>query len=467
MTAVWMVAVVGMGLAQAAPPTLDPAPLPTCADCSVLWIVVDTTRADALGCYGQSGPTTPNMDAMAARGVVFEQAYAQGPSTLVSVSSYMSGRYRRNTGMDYTIYTRDRQYHPLSGELTMVAEVLGERGWRTRGVVANPVIGSDIDWDPQVHQGFETWEKDVDEKVVQRGIELLQEHSGERSLVYLHLMGPHVPNGPRGGFEERRGLEPRTDLKGLGRTYNDMNTGELTPSSADIEYLQALYADDLWWADAQVGRVLDELQRLELDQRTLVVLHSDHGEALGDLLNYRSAPGTGEKPTMAQWDHMGPLVEQVLHVPLLMAGPGLPAGSRVERLVELVDVAPTLTAYLGIETEPAWRWEGAPLFGPTGPGEETVATAISDKGRDGKQHTSVRSLTHGVYTLEETGETWYYRLDVPGGPVTTVPPVAAHRDLEQRLQGYLDSAVAPETTETMDAPEGSMLEALRELGYME
>ena len=137
-----------------------------CGDCNVLWIVVDTTRADYIGAYGNETARTPTLDGLAARGLLFEHGYTQAPSTLISVSSYMSGRHRLNTGMDFDMFNRKNAFHPLSKENHTLAEALQGAGWKTWGATANLIIAGDVRFDMDVGQGFESWNKGNDSKVV-------------------------------------------------------------------------------------------------------------------------------------------------------------------------------------------------------------------------------------------------------------------------------------------------------------
>jgi len=452
MLTVLFLALLGLAL----PSTARAAPV--CAGCNVLWIVIDTTRADRLGVYGGPPVNTPNLDRLAARGTTWEHAYSQAPSTMLSVSSYFSGRYRLSTGQMFTMNQRREHFNQLSPEVTTVAEVLEQRGYRIDGYVANGVIAPapTARFQLRVHQGFDTWVQVTDQAAVDQGSDRLAElkASGEPWMLYLHLLGPHAPNDRFEGFEARRGQHPSQfgDVVEPAH-YLEINTGRTVPTAADLAYINALYDDAVFLADRQVGQVLDRLEQRGLAEKTLVIVTSDHGETLGE---YRDPH--------PHFGHSHSLIDALLNVPLIIAGPGIPEG-RVERdqVAELVDLAPTLASYLGIPVQNAWEWDGEPLFGPQaaqGP------IALSDRGGVGYMQTGARDTTHAVRYYHENG-LWRYMV-LPEEQVHVKPPTSAHKALQAAAQAYMDSAHPPKVAgETLEAPEDDELEMLRALGYVE
>jgi arylsulfatase A-like enzyme len=278
---------------------------------NVVLITLDTTRADALGAYGQRRPTSPRIDAMAADGVLFEQAVSSAPSTLPSHATLLTGKQpyahgaRSNAG-----------FRLAAGNLTL-AEVLQERGWVTQAEVAAPVLGRAT----QLGQGFGRYrdpratESVVDflevrktrwrhtrpaEEITERGLEFVRENAERPFLLWLHYFDAHEPHDP----PERFG-------KGL-----------------------ALYHGEIRRIDHHVGLLLDEVERLGLRDDTVVVLTADHGEGHGQ---------HGEDT------HSFFVYDSTIRVPLVFWGTrAIPRGQRVASLVRLVDVAPTLLDLLGL-----------------------------------------------------------------------------------------------------------------------
>ncbi len=427
----------------------------TCDDCNVLWIVIDAMQASYLGCYGNDQGNTPNIDALAERGTVFEAVYSQGVATLPSVSSYLSGRYRISTGMDFYLFQRNELYHPLSDELMMVAEVLAAKGLRTRGYNANGIIARGIEYDINVYQGFETWAQpggEGEDGIVRKAIDGLNELRDERFFVYLHIMGPHTPNHPTEEFEARRGSHGDGMPEPIAKTYSSVNKGERQFSPEETQYLRDCYADALWSSDRRIGLVLDSLATLGLKDKTMVILTSDHGEMLGQLDYGRP-----------RWGHGHSMKRAGLHVPLVIAGPGIPAGARKGQMAELVDLAPTITGYLEIDVDPAWRWEGQPLLGPNAVEGEW---AITDRGDRERIAVSVRNRSHSVFR-GEGGKTKYYDLTSDPDETTPVEPTEVHQALVIRLEEYLKNANPPEMTDANPPLDDEKLQQLEALGYVE
>ena len=274
-------------------------------------ITLDTTRADRLGCYGYTLAETPAMDALAARGTRFARAYTPVPLTIPAHSSLFTGLLPPHHGV------RDNGDQRLSLEATTLAERLSEAGWHTHASVAAFVT--------QAHwgfgQGFEgyddelgvpsdrlSWRAERDGgEVVDQALEAFADGA---DFLWVHLFEAHSPYEPSEPFRSRHPDRP--------------------------------YDGEIATLDHHVGRLL-----AGLPPETLVVLAGDHGEGLGD---------GGEE------QHGLLLSDATLHVPLILAGPGVPVGVE-ERPVSLVDVAPTLLQLLGLPAEP--DVDGSDLFAPS------------------------------------------------------------------------------------------------------
>lgn len=432
-------------------PVTQPADLPpadlapadgACPDCNVVFIVIDATRPDYFGCYGFDKAATPNIDKLAQRGLLFEQAYAQASATLPSVSSYLSGRYRIATGMDFTQFKRAELYHPMTDQVTTIAEVLSEHGHRSVGAIANVVIAKGVEFDLNLHQGFELFDFGDDSKTTARTLELLQESKDKPFFLYAHLMGPHPPNLPSEGFGQRRGSFDASLLQPTALNYSKVNNKKLELSEEGAEFWKAAYTDGLMTADAHVGEMLDEITRLGLDEKTLIIITADYGEGLGDPYGktFRWGHGYGLKPP-------------VLHVPMVIAGPGVPQGERaVDQVAELVDLAPTITSFLGIPVKDDWRWDGSPLFGPDA---ELGTSSISDQGIPPEISVNIRTATHSVSAHFSDGKARNYRFfelgtnpDENTGGVNKAP----HADLKVALDAYMANAKAPVLGQASQAP---------------
>jgi thioredoxin-like negative regulator of GroEL len=289
------------------PPAAPPAPAPP-PRTPVVIITLDTTRADRIGCYGYADAETPAIDALASRGTRFARAYTPVPLTIPAHSSLFTGLLPPHHGV------RDNGDQRLAQQATTLAERLAEHGWTTHAAVAAFVT--------QAHwgfgQGFDgyddnlgvpsdrlSWRAERDGgEVVDQALAAID---GGADFLWVHLFEPHSPYEPPEPFRSRH----------AGRPYD----GEIAA------------------VDAQVGRLL-----AALPSHTLIVLAGDHGEALGE---------GGEQ------QHGLLLGDATLHVPLILAGPGVPVGV-LDQPVSLVDVAPTLLRILELPADPGM--DGRDLF---------------------------------------------------------------------------------------------------------
>ena len=275
---------------------------------NLVLISLDTTRADRLGPYGYAQAETPGLDRLAASGVVFERCFSPVPITLPAHSSLM-------TGTDPFVHgVRDNGSFRLHGTNETLAEVLRDAGYRTAAEVAAFVLNREFGLD----QGFEEYEDTESvadtmlnrtfasrrgDAVADKAIERLSQLSGTGSpfFLFVHFFDPHAPYDPP----------------------NDWKKNRPHPYDGEIAY-----------TDAQVARILDALERMGLDENTVVVVTSDHGEGLGE---------HGEET------HTVFLYDSTLHVPLIVSAPGrFPVGLRVLGNSRLIDVAPTLLDLLGL-----------------------------------------------------------------------------------------------------------------------
>jgi arylsulfatase A-like enzyme len=339
-----------------------------CAGCDVVWITVDSLRADRVDVYGATSNLTPSVDALARRGTTFRTAIAQGPHTLVSVPTFFSSRYLHQTGMTFDLAPR-QQYRRLSENVTTIAEVLEAAKYETVGYVDSPLLAG-----PAarygIEQGFHTWTRASDAEMTRAGIERLDAQRTDASPLFLYLQyeGPEPDNREGPGFEAKHGTFDTPIRSPRGATadlYMKIREGGEAVDAAGWEWIRALYDDAVQDTDALVGQVLDAVSRRA--RPTLVIFTSDHGESLGEV---RDKPYLGHN--QALWD-------EAVRVPLVIAGPGVDENEVVsDGLAELIDVAPTITTLLGIPVEPAWKWVGQPLLGPGGgPGAYAISTSRS------------------------------------------------------------------------------------------
>ncbi|MAE69875.1 MAG: hypothetical protein CME06_05340 [Gemmatimonadetes bacterium] len=336
---------------------------------NLILISIDTLRADHLGCYGYERPTSPNIDRLARGGVRFERAYTTWPTSAPGHASMLTGLYPQTHGVMGNGYR-------LSSVVPTLSEVAAEAGLRTGGFINNPWLSYTLGFS----QGFETYfDAERLELASEAWIELLlqnvslyrlavglvpgerqpatrlalrwiERHKEERFFLFLHLLDPHQPYHPDPAFRDRFldaiGLDDPGDTRVFmgtsekkGRGGMGRNLGETVPMSEEMERaVVARYDECVLNADRRIGELLDALGQLGLDDRSVVLLTSDHGENMAD--------------NQPRFNHEG-LHQSILHIPFILRGPGVaPAADHRQAPVSLVDVVPTLADLGALEPPP-------------------------------------------------------------------------------------------------------------------
>ena len=277
---------------------------------NVIVVTIDTLRADRLKCYGYSKIETPNLDRLANRGVLFENAVAQVPITPPSHASIFTGTYPtvhqvRNVGG----FSLDAS-HPT------LAKILQQKGWQTAAILGSAVLARTTG----LNQGFQTYDDNMHGteiggnspqrragEVVDRAIRWLEQQSdGKPFLLWVHLYDPHSPYEPPSPFKE--------------------------------EYADRPYDGEIAYTDKELGRFLEAVERKSPPERTLLTVISDHGEGLSE---------------HGEYSHGVFIYDSTIRIPWILVGPGVPVGVRIKEQVRTIDLLPTLLALLGGETPTA------------------------------------------------------------------------------------------------------------------
>jgi arylsulfatase A-like enzyme len=293
----------------------------------VILVSIDTVRRDHVGVYGYPKPTTPRLDALARGGILCEDAVSPSSWTLPAHLSML-------TSVDPGAHGGTDMGHGFNRRVPTLASVLRKAGFATQAVTSHLYVSAVYGMD----DGFDNLDFRQDRKateVADRAIEILDRVGDRPFLLFLHLYDPHwhydPPEAQRRLFEK-----PYTGpLTGLWQDFSKHDRSNTT--AADLEHLRALYDGEIRYADDEVGRVLDHVKARGLDRGTLVVVTSDHGE---EFLEHGS------------WEHQKTLYEEVVRIPLVVAGPGIQP--RAEKWqTSLLDVMPTILAWTGVPASPA------------------------------------------------------------------------------------------------------------------
>ena len=311
------------GLILLFPGCIPSAPPPP----GVCLIIVDTLRADRLGCYGESGVVSPELDALADGGVLFENVLAPCSWTRPSIAGLLTGRHPRSLG----IFSEDGDALP-PGPNTL-AEVLRSCGWATFGITANPNINACFGF----ARGFDEYvDSDVVFEFMERGDEQTTYAFGRTALprsrsVLERALAWAGANPGRRGFLLIDLMEVHEHERQLRPPFRRRFDGH-----PDQGYMAAIAQ-----ISQDVGRFVDDLRDLPGWEDTLVVVTSDHGEALA-----------GDHPDVVVKPHGDLLYESQLRVPLILSRPGVIAARRVADPVRLLDVMPTVLELCGLSPPP-------------------------------------------------------------------------------------------------------------------
>jgi arylsulfatase A-like enzyme len=300
---------------------------------NVVIISIDTLRADHVGSYGYSKPTTPNLDRFAEENVRFARAYATSPWTLPSHASIFTGVYPAVHGANLST-------NNINPRLPSIASELKGLGYKTGAIVCAPFLGTRY----KLNQGFDLYDtkilnsklykKDpVAEKVTKKGLKFLKSVGQTPFFLFLQYWDPHHPYNPDQKYTDMFDPDYKGAIEGTDiRRRPDFNRKDLAPR--DLEHILALYDGEIRYTDEWVQNFLDGLKKRGLADNTIVIILSDHGEEFLD---------HGGRAHLAQcW-------EETLRIPMMIRVPWItPKQKVVESLTSHIDVMPTIFALLGI-----------------------------------------------------------------------------------------------------------------------
>ncbi len=307
--------------AGATPARRPPSPAPRSRP-SLLLITLDTTRADHLGCYGYKPAQTPNLDALAARGLRFENAYASAPITLSSHSTMMTGTFPPRHG------ARDNGLFKLNSDVETLAEVLKKNGYQTAAFVSAAVLDRQFG----LNRGFDHYDDNV--------------RTGEyRAFSYQERAANQVTEAV---------INYLPKLKASGKPfflwvhYYDAHYPYVAPNPFKTQFRNSPYDGEIAFVDANLGELFEEMKSAGLDRNLYTVAVGDHGEMLGE---------HGER------NHGVFLYKSALHVPLIIAGPGIAESKIAQDFVGLVHVKTLVETALGFHGKglsPDWPIQDLP-----------------------------------------------------------------------------------------------------------
>ena len=303
---------------------------------SVILISIDTLRADHLGCYGYSRDISPNLDSLAAESLLFNHAITPIALTIPAHSSMMTGTN------PYQHQVHDNTSTRLGESSITLAEILKEKGFATGAVIGAFALDARFG----LNQGFDSYDDDFEAKddtldflpfsierkaedVTRLALGWLDKHQAEEFFLFVHYYDPHDTYH----WHEDTGFKYPS----------------VFPSPADC------YDSEIAYTDGYVGRIIETLKRKGLYDSTLLIVVGDHGEGLKD---------------HKEGGHGFYIYHSTVHVPLIVKLPGVSTGVRINEVVGIIDIVPTVCELLGIE--PPREVEGRNLLAGAPEDEERM-----------------------------------------------------------------------------------------------
>jgi arylsulfatase A-like enzyme len=421
----------------------------------VLFLLLDVARADHLSCYGYERPTSPHLDRLAEDSILFENAISSSTFTKTSISTLFTGLNAHHHGVYLGSFGKNPavvESDTLGGHFTTLAEAMYDAGRSTAAWVQNGQLRAFLGFD----QGFSIYH-DQAGRAGQIADSFIAWHRrwGERTpyFAYLHFIELHAPYQPpaphRGKFGSVSG--DLSDQMGDASWYDfkeGVLAGRIELSQEDLDGFEARYDELIAHLDDWVGRIIDELKASGRYDDTLIVVTADHGEGFWEhgFISHSTVP-----------------YEELVHVPLILKMPrSVGAGRRVERMVGVIDLMPTLLELVGAPVPDGVEGRS---FLPLLAGDEEAL--------DPSWLTLEFRAMLGVRT-----ERWKY-LHVPGrppelydleaDPLETTNCIGDHADVAARLEQAVQRSI--EIRKSATAAErvvldGETVEALEALGYL-
>jgi len=434
---------------------------------NLVLVSIDTLRADHLTAYGYERSTSPEISRLASEGVLFEQAFSQSPKTATSHMSLFTGVYPpahrvANWG--------ERRVRRLSDDVPTLATLLARAGYSTVAHTEGGNVSARLGFD----QGFEIYRQHRGSEPVFEGASraldrFVQDEDGGHApfFLFIHTFEVHDPYVPPTELADEF-VDPsysgdivgsREELGRLagGGNYWARNTQYWNRvdrnDPADIQHLKDLYDAEILFTDSQFAAFREHLRRLDLEDETIVVVLSDHGE---EFLEHGG------------WLH-NTLFQEILHVPLIFRFPaslGLASGRRIQNVVRLVDVVPTLLEVL--ELPAPEHLQGESLL-PLVDGDETLSRPVFSQWLAGGRIVALRDGEWKYIRVKQQEQLF----DLSTDPKELVDRLSARQEVLAKLRAQVDEIIGEsysfaETLTTARPPEldQETREQLEVLGYL-
>ena len=418
---------------------------------TIILITLDTTRADHLGCYGYSRPTSPNIDRLATESLLYERAIAPGTWTLPSHASLFTGKFTASHGARYDPIGSLQLTRAIEGRTSLafyrartiaadewtLAAVLRSHGYVTGAVVAGPwlkrVFGLSRGFDHFDDRNITTANGRLADDVTDSALRWLATSAGGPRFLFLNYFDPHMPYDAPADFEAD--FFSQIDL-----VVGD----ELSAQERRV----AAYDAEVRYMDHHVGRLFDGLRQLGLYQDAWIIVTADHGELLGE---------------HGETDHGDTPYQEVVHIPLIVKEPG-PNGARGRSAawIQLIDVMPMILDRLNI------AWEGQ-IQGSAPPDIDhpILVESRTLEPFETKGHWLAWIDRNMKFIWNSKGAHMLFDLDADPRELSNLHDSESQRvtSIQTAMRSYLASLPAPGAEGVTGVVDEATQDALRSLGY--
>jgi choline-sulfatase len=349
---------------------------------NVILLSVDSMAARHLSCYRYHRRTSPCIDALAGSGVLFENVITQANWTKPALASMLTSLYpsvhktdSKGEAGDRINVQDKRQANVLDDRFRTMAQEFHDAGFRTAGFSNGGYAHSFFGFG----RGFDLYDDYAGgaKSCLFRLLRWLVQDQGAPFFAFIHFWDTHFPYADRPPYN-RLFVKERADIVLDSVSRVAINSGSRVPSRDEIEFLEALFDGSINYVDHQIGAFVHELHRLGLADHTIIGVTADHGEAFME---------------HGIIEHTEVLYNEVIRVPLILAGPGLPTGKRISSQVRSIDIMPTLLHLCGLQ--PTCEIQGTSLVSWIAGACVSDLMAASETERRGR----IKALCDGQHKL--------------------------------------------------------------------
>jgi arylsulfatase A-like enzyme len=419
---------------------------------NIIWISIDSLRADHLGCYGYKRNTSPHIDELAGDAAVFTDVFTKETRTPPCLSSFFTALHVRTHGV--------RRWNSLPPRFITLAEVLRDDNYVTGAYVDLPVLS-----DNGLGQGFRFQEefiisgaKNINRQVME-WLETIPRR--KKFFLFVHYMDVHRPYLPDPPFDTEFDTGYTGRIDGDAETIMGISDGYIELSEKDVSHLDALYDGGIKQFDADIAVLFDYLKERGLYDDALIIITADHGEMLGYHPKH-----------YFKYSHDAALYNSVIRIPLIIKFPSSRhAGKRYQGLVESIDIMPTLLRYAGLDEALKEPVHGRSLFDVLESGDWSTPFrefTVSETYAGNEERISIFKNGYKYIYNVDSKERELYRLK--DDPLELHNIIDAHRVLADRLHDMLNEYLdefpeAPESDTTTLSEEAR--KRLKSLGYLQ